>query len=648
MTSLDLRQKLVLAGLVALRLTLDSARFLGDPAHYWNWEDNYNAAVGWYVAYAGMWDQLLQLQYKAFCGGCTVEALVAAPLFAVGGNHQVLWKAVALLYTAATMLCGFTALSAHAGRRAGWAFAVLFAVPPLGSTDIALMLWGNHNESMLYVFSGFALIATGRAFPGGVALGIGAWACRTTLFAPLALVPLALALPGRRWRVFAGLGLGLALLLIPAGGGDTGTYHMDVASNLLPEGPGAAVQRLVTLVSPVEIGRRFFGGRPGNTGGAAGWLCVVVAAGVLVASDRSRGPTRFAVPGLALAFAVLYSVSGFQLPRAVGDSVVMSLRYHAPWMMVLAALAASAAGSGGWRGRVAVGGVVVMVLASGRSQVEALGSTWGSRVSLRDAWGITLLHPVEFAGPALGRLRGERVAVAHSRDPATEASLRRMEGYRAGRDAPVFDARTVLALAAISPAAVEGYGQVMADPAPGWRSIADLNRNLATVPLDLAVDLGHGAASNLVFGVGGPPPRGQEAKGRPAKGVDPAAAARQGSELVARAQVGGPSDACWACRAVGPALVDACSGPHRHGDVPPGPIGACLALALPNVPFAPEVAYGAGMSCVRPGATGVRCEAMAAALPDPYAAAFRAGVADPVAGAERPMTFRQEPARPPK
>lgn len=648
MTPLSQRGRLALTLLVALRLSLDTSRFLADPAHYWNWEDSYNAAVGWYVAYAGMWDQALNLQYKAFCGGCTVEALVAAPLFAIGGDHQVLWKAVALLYTAATMLTGFVALSAHAGRRAGWAFAVLFAAPPLGSTDIALMLWGNHNESMLYVFAGFALIATGRAFPGGLVLGLGAWACRTTLFAPLALVPLALSLPGPRWRVLVGLALGLGLLAIPAAAGDNGTYHMDLASNLLPEGPGAAWQRLLVLVSPEEIGRRFFGGRPGNTGVAAAWLGAAALALVLVLSDSARGRRRLTVPALAAGFAVLYSISGFPLPRAVGDTVVMSLRYHAPWMMVLAALVASACGSSGWRGRTAMAGLAVMLVASGRSQLEAVGGAWGKHATARDAWAISVLHPVEFAGPALGRLTGERLARASSRDPETEASLRRMEGYRAGRDARGFDAATALSLAALSPAAAEGYGQVMADPMPGWPRLPELNQQLATLPPPVAVDLGHGAAYNLLFGVRGEPPPGQGPKVRPSKAAAPEAAARQTIKLVARAQEGAPAGTCWTCRAVGPALVEACSGAHRRTDPPAAEVGACMATALPSVPFAAEVAYGAGLTCARPGATKARCEAVAAALPAPYSAAFLAGVADPVAGAERPLTFRQEPGPPSK
>jgi len=639
-TPLGHRGKLALTLLVALRLTLDTSRFLADPAHYWNWEDNYNAAVGWYVAYAGMWDQALNLQYKAFCGGCTVEALVAAPLFALGGDHQVLWKAVALLYTAGTMVAGFVALSAHAGRRAGWAFALLFAVPPLGATDIALMLWGNHNESMLYVFAGYALVVTGRPFGAGLVLGFGVWACRTTLFAPLALVPLAMSLPGPRWRVLLGLGLGLGLLAIPAASGDTGTYHMDVASNLLPEGPGAAWERLLVLVRPEEIGRRFFGGRPGNTGVAAAWLAAAAFALLLVLSDRARGRARVTVPALAAGFAVLYSISGFPLPRSVGDTVVMSLRYHA--------LVASACGSSGWRGRAAMAGLAVMLLGSGRSQLEAVRASWGSHASVRDAWGISVLHPVEFAGPALGRLTAQRLARANSRDPRTEASLRRMEGYRAGRDAPVFDAATALALAALSPAAVEGYGQVMADPKPGWPQLPELNRQLATLPPPVAVDLGHGAASNLVFGVRGEPAPGQGPKSRPSKAAAPAAAAKQAAELVARAQEGGPAEQCWTCRAVGPALVEACSGPRRRTDLPAGDVGACMALALPSVPFAAEVAYGAGMTCARPGATLARCEAVAAALPAPYAAAFLAGVADPLAGAERPMTFRREAGPPSK
>ena len=42
------------------------------------------------------------MQYKTFCGGCTVDAALAAPILGLGGDHFLAWKAIPLVWTAAT------------------------------------------------------------------------------------------------------------------------------------------------------------------------------------------------------------------------------------------------------------------------------------------------------------------------------------------------------------------------------------------------------------------------------------------------------------------------------------------------------------------------------------------------------------------
>ncbi len=56
-------------------------------------EERYNARAGVMLA-CGHSDALLEMQYQSFCGGCTADALAAAPLFARLGPTVLAWKLV--------------------------------------------------------------------------------------------------------------------------------------------------------------------------------------------------------------------------------------------------------------------------------------------------------------------------------------------------------------------------------------------------------------------------------------------------------------------------------------------------------------------------------------------------------------------------
>lgn len=641
-------EKLVLALLVAIRLTLDSTRYLTNPERYWNWEDNYNAAVGWYAVHAGLWDQLLTLQYKTFCGGCTVNSVLAAPILALGGDHLVLWKAVGLLWTTATLLTGFWAISAHAGRRAGWSFALLFAVPPLGVSDLSLMLWGNHNESMYFVFLALACVATGRSALAGLSMGIGLWFCRTTILAPIVLLPLAPASREGRWRVIAGLLAGASLIAIPAANGDHGTYQMDLTSNLLPYGTGEAAERAFALWKPEQMGLRLYTGLERTTTAGFVWMGGALVGLLVLASDRTRGWARFVLPGMVAVFAVLYAISGFPMARMTAQGALMNMRYHAPWMMLLMALAASALTSRSWRGRGADPRGVIGWRASlgGIGVVAMLGAdVWGWTQSLRafaahhetiaDAWAIRAVHHPGFSGFVMGRLDPARVA--HSDDPRTEASLRRMDGYRASKltERLGLDATG----GTLAGATLAAWGQGVTDPIAGWAALAETNAWLATLPPDQARVLGAGMAANLMFGVsnGAPPLPGT--RPRPLSKDRAANAVARGAELLARATTGAPEGVCWTCRAVGPAIADMCRDrkSKKAPEARAADLGRCLGTAIPSLTFQPDLAYGAGMACAHPGASPAACHTVAAALPPALAAEFLAGLDDPLAGADRPF-----------
>ncbi|MSP56189.1 MAG: hypothetical protein EXR69_11395 [Myxococcales bacterium] len=675
-------ERIALTALVLLRVALDTSRYLASPIRYWNWEDNYNAAVAWYAAHAGLWDQLLPLQYKAFCGGCTVEALIAAPLLGLGGDHIVLWKAVALLWTAATLVVGFHALSSYAGRRAGWAFAVLYAVPPLGLSDLSLMLWGNHNESMLFVLAGLGLVAGGRRpFAVGLVLGAGLWFSRTTIFAAVLLLPWALLrLRGRMERrprrralrlLFLGLGVGLCPLLLPAARGDWGTYTMSPMANLMPHGLAEALSRAGPLWQVEPVATRLYVTLNHWTSAAGAWLAAVGLALFATLLDRTRGASRFILPAMALLFAVLYAVSGFPMTKMTLQGALMNMRYYAPWMLLLTAVCAASAGRVLW-GVPGAAAVLLMLGANGAAWGESLRTLRSldlKAADLEDIWSTRAIHHGGFVGSALLRLSDDRLQTAASADARTDAGLRRMRGYRrAGGSAggSAGGRRAAITALASDPAGgnieVAAFVQSATDPVGGWLNLRATNAELTELaanpanPADpgnqaLAVAIGRGMAYNLLYGVSNgaaPLPGSRPDAPRAQTAASPAAMAEaRGRELLARLRAGQEDDVpCWACAAVGPAVADLCrdrkrthmSGRGAAQTLANEAFGRCLEQALTPLPFSTEMAWGAGIACVRPGASPLACDTAAAAMVDPaLSAAFRAGTVDPIAGMDRPV-----------
>ena len=76
------RERLLLAALVFLRVTLLLLRAVSDPMRTWNLEESYNATEAWLLGHGVLWSELPTLQYRSFCGGCTVVSVVSAPVLA--------------------------------------------------------------------------------------------------------------------------------------------------------------------------------------------------------------------------------------------------------------------------------------------------------------------------------------------------------------------------------------------------------------------------------------------------------------------------------------------------------------------------------------------------------------------------------------
>ncbi len=603
--------------LVALRLALDVSRLATTPWKYWNWEETHNAAVAWYALHAGLADQILAFQYKSFCGGCTVLAVAALPVLGLGGNQFLLWKGMALLWTAATLVATFVAVDRTAGRSGAWGAVVLLAVPPLGLADVDLMLWGNHAESALLVAVAVALAARDRSIGLGLWLGLSLWFARTTAYGVVVV------LAWQTWRhrkhlghlgrLWAGLGVGFLPALQPAARGDSGYYEMSPLANLFPQGAGLALQRLVTLIYPSEMAPRLFRTLGQMDFAAACWL----AGGALAMVLALRGRTWvWAV--LALSFGFFFVAASFAIARTGAQAGVINLRYHTPWMFTVQTLAGVVAGSwlgsAGWGRRSAGAAVAVLVLgATGFAWTRSLANArWTPGMA-----DIAAISSPRFAWIAVWRFDDARLAAADSDDPLLASWLRRMEGYRAAgkvnQGALTWEQGFDAVRAA--PAAVEGFGQALTDPEDGWNIMPAINASLRARG-EGARSLGRGIGWNLGFGV--------VANREKHPGAANGAARNVVLEMVTRLRAGlEPDEPCLTCVAAGATAMTVCKGAD------PRSVGACLRGATAGLPDADEVLYGAGVWCRKPGHPPAECDNVDAGP------AFRAGLADPMAGVDR-------------
>lgn len=573
-----IRRLLPLVPLVLLKVGLDCALLLTDPLRFRHWEEAYNATVGLVVASTGRWDHLLPLQYKTFCGGCTVHAITAAPVLSLLGDHFLAWKALAVLWGVATMLVGFVAVDRLAGRPAAWAWAILFAVPPLGLAELSLMRWGNHAETVLFVVGALALLRADRPVSLGLVLGLSAWFCRTSLYLLVGLAPFVLARPDRL-RVLAGVALGLSPLLLPAARGDSGAYLLHPRHHLLPQGWPGLLDRWETLLEPGELRAR--GWR--LAGPAVPW--VVLAAAALALPGLRRVP---AVAALVASFVLAVGVTGFPIFIAKTWTPLTNSRYHSPWLFLLTLL------------------VAVAVTGRRRSWIPAallLGANlaaWAPRLVGetvdRRAFTLPATDLVHFAADAGTRFAPD--ALAYARDPRVAGTLQRI----AGREAAVGPLRWGPLTLPETAAGRFGLGQGLAT---GRWSPERYHALLVDLPAEARADIGLGLGVELALQTG-------------ARVGEAEAAVARARAYVARGWTGeGPSPLS---AAAGVVAVAACGG--SAPELPPA-FGSCLRRAGLT---GPEL-VGAGIVAARPDRLD---------LPD-LGPDFEAGTRHVAAGLDQPV-----------
>ncbi len=379
-----------IVAIVALEAVATVLDLVAGPHAVLHWEERVNARNGALFS-CGHGANWAALQYRTFCGGCTAEGLLVAPLFQVAGVTVGAWKlVVAALHLGIVAAIGLLARKL-AGPLAGILAVLLLMAAPGFYREQALTGWGNHAESSLFPL--IAALGPGpmgaRAVIAGGVLGLGIW------FAPITAhaVP-ALAWLHRGGRHLVGFGAGLALGLLPVvsflrarPAGATETGELWTGLSLAP--PGELLGLLSGqgigggLWSPFEYGEL---GLLGPVWWGTLWLVALVGAWL---QARRKAPLRGL---LALALGVLIALFAVrhdlwrQLPE-FPDHPTFNLRYLAPfvpWLVLGAAVAAVQVP----RLRRVTGMVIAGLILSG---LALRGTSWS-------AW-----HPDRLAEPVVTR-----------------------------------------------------------------------------------------------------------------------------------------------------------------------------------------------------------------------------------------------------
>ena len=357
---------------------------------------NARAAVQVACGHADL-ETVLALQYQTFCGGCTADALAAAPLMGALGPTVAAWKLVPM-----GIHLGVTALGALLLRRAtplgdrgALAFVALMIGAPAFYRDLWWTAWGNHAESALLPLVAAALLGVARgprrllalpaALLAGAAAGLGVW------YAAIA----AHTLPAL--AVMAGFA-GRSRLLAFAVGLPLGFAPWWIAHQRAPGSGRFETWLSATPAPPGELGRWLWGDfvsgglwpdaglwGPGPSGlwwGLLG-LCALVGIGLSLRDARSawgadRGAISFvpaALIALLLAYALRYDLWSDSFPLDTYD--FFNLRYRAPLYLLLALGAALSAGRLGRSGSAAALLVAVLAGFGGAQRM----STWISGAS---------------------------------------------------------------------------------------------------------------------------------------------------------------------------------------------------------------------------------------------------------------------------
>jgi hypothetical protein len=307
-------------------------------------EEMYNAGQAWMLVQGHAAD-LFRLQYREFCGGCSLDAVLAAPLFAAFGPRWPVWKLVPIGLSGLVLGAGLRRLKTSENTVAAAIFALLFLFPPRAWLHLSLIAWGNHLEAGLVACLG--LLALHRAAPSpeapppsplpllgaGAVLGAAVWVGFSGVFGVVAALGWLAWL--RRFRALPWLVGGLALGVLPWAAQLWSTGQHPFVTIYQPGESLPALARLPhklsTLVAPRQL-VALFGMPEGRLGQGLGlgWAASLAAALVVLVRERSS-LGRLAALFLA-SWTAIYLVVRFQIydPPAPAIAVPGSVRYAAP------------------------------------------------------------------------------------------------------------------------------------------------------------------------------------------------------------------------------------------------------------------------------------------------------------------------------
>jgi hypothetical protein len=92
-------------------------------------------------------DRWLDLQYRGYCGGCSVNAGLGAMLFSLFGPSLATWKLVPVFLNGVLAYVGARALRIEFGMASALAWGALLCLAPPTFLELSMTAWGNHFES---------------------------------------------------------------------------------------------------------------------------------------------------------------------------------------------------------------------------------------------------------------------------------------------------------------------------------------------------------------------------------------------------------------------------------------------------------------------------------------------------------------------
>jgi hypothetical protein len=398
-------------------------------------EELYNAGVAWMLGH-GHAEAVFRMQYREFCGGCSLDAALGAPLLMVFGPRWLAWKLVPLGFTALLAAAGTWLLDRKAGRPTAVTFAILLALAPRAWQHLSLIGWGNHVEAAVVGTLGLLIaLSAERAWArvaAGAVLGAAVWIGFSGAFAPLAAVGLLLV--RRQPRAAAQVALGVPLGLLPwvAQYASTGLHPF---VTIYQDGESAPTlqripHKLKTLLAPGQLVALF--GLPRRwVGHLHGWAAAISIAVALVATlrDRGRGLAGVGLAGLG-AWTAVYLLVRFQIydPAWPEIAVPGSVRYAAPIYPLLMLVLAGTAGrwwAAGGRAR-AVALLLPAGLAGAAARIEtAVGAVSPARIA-----GLGAVHWQHFR-PQFSYTLPDAV---HAASAGEDRWSRRAHAYALGRN----------------------------------------------------------------------------------------------------------------------------------------------------------------------------------------------------------------------